>query len=67
MLYEVITVPFIDVKQIDLSVHWKALFSGAIVGETIFDSPTVNFAVAGKEKEVTVITSYSIHYTKLYD
>ncbi len=47
-----IPVPFVDVKRIDLSIHWKALFNGAIAGEVIFDSPTLNFAVAGSGEKV---------------
>ncbi len=39
-----IPVPFVTVDRIDLSVHWKALLHGSIVGEAIFVRPIVNFA-----------------------
>jgi hypothetical protein len=39
--------PFFSAKQVDLSVEWKALFHGSIVGELIFESPTIRFT---KEK-----------------
>ncbi|MDQ1087609.1 DUF748 domain-containing protein [Siphonobacter sp. SORGH_AS_1065] len=34
---------FFGAKMIDLSVEWKALFKGGIVGELVFDSPTLRF------------------------
>lgn len=40
-----ITVPFLSIPVIDLSVEWGALFKGKIVGEIILESPVVNFAV----------------------
>src|SRR5690606_6885672 len=36
-------VPFLDFPIIDLSVEWKALFKGAIVGEIIFENAAINF------------------------
>ncbi|SMO58288.1 protein of unknown function [Saccharicrinis carchari] len=41
-----IPIPFIDIREIDLSVHWKALFNSSIVGEVILNEPIVNFAIA---------------------
>lgn len=41
-------VPFVDIPKTDLSVEWSALFDGAIVGEVIFEDPTLNF-VGGNE------------------
>lgn len=38
-------VPFISISEIDLSVHWGALFDGAFVGEIILGHPVINFAV----------------------
>lgn len=35
--------PFFSVSAIDLSVEWKALFHGAVVGEIILESPRINF------------------------
>lgn len=34
---------FFKVKNIDLSVHWKALWNGRLVGELIFNSPQLIF------------------------
>jgi hypothetical protein len=39
--------PFFSAKQVDLSVEWRALFHGSMVGELIFESPTIRFT---KEK-----------------
>lgn len=38
---------FFQVERIDLSVEWRALFRGALVGELVFDAPTLIFT---KEK-----------------
>lgn len=35
--------PFFGASQIDLSVEWKALFHGSIVGELVFESPMMRF------------------------
>ena len=35
--------PFFGAQVIDLSVEWKALFHGSIVGELVFDDPTLIF------------------------
>ena len=34
---------FFSASAIDLSVEWRALFSGAIVGELIFERPNLRF------------------------
>jgi len=39
--------PFFSARQVDLSVEWKALFHGSIVGELVFESPVIRFT---KEK-----------------
>jgi hypothetical protein len=39
--------PFFSARQVDLSIEWKALFHGSVVGELIFESPTIRFT---KEK-----------------
>jgi hypothetical protein len=46
-----IPVPFVEIRKIDLSVHWKALLQGSISGEVIMDRPIVNFAVAGTKSD----------------
>ncbi|PBQ30336.1 hypothetical protein CNR22_00685 [Sphingobacteriaceae bacterium] len=43
------TTPFFKTPQIDLSVEWKSIFKGRIVGEIIIESPVLNF-VQGKHK-----------------
>jgi hypothetical protein len=39
--------PFFSSDHIDLSIEWKAIFHGSIVGELVFESPTLIFT---KEK-----------------
>ena len=39
-----IPVPFLKLNEIELSIHWKALMDGAIVGEIIANEPIINFA-----------------------
>jgi len=48
-------VPFIDIPVTDLSVEWRALFDGAIVGEVVFEAPKLNF-IAGNEGSEEPIT-----------
>ena len=38
-----VPVPFFSSPTVDLSVEWKALFEGALVGEIHFEQPKVNF------------------------
>lgn len=42
--------PFVDVEEMDLSVQWKALFDGAIVGEVECRHPSVHFAFSDSEE-----------------
>ncbi|PBQ32875.1 hypothetical protein CNR22_14200 [Sphingobacteriaceae bacterium] len=44
------TIPFFKSTAIDLSVQWKAIFKGRIVGEIYVEDPVVNF-VKGKHKD----------------
>lgn len=44
--------PFVKIDRIDLSVQWKALFKGAIVGEIIMVKPIINFQVSPATGEV---------------
>ncbi len=44
------TLPFVDIPNIQLAVEWSAIFKGEIVGEIIFEQPTINF-IAGSEEE----------------
>jgi hypothetical protein len=40
-----VPVPFFRSRQVDLSIAWKSLFHGALVGEVWFESPELNFVV----------------------
>lgn len=44
--------PFFETRSIDISIEWKALFNGAIVGEIIVDKPVLIFAVEPDGGEV---------------
>jgi hypothetical protein len=35
--------PFFSAAEIDLSIEWKALFRGSLVGEFVFEKPHINF------------------------
>jgi len=43
------TIPFFRSPEIDLSVEWRAIFKGSIVGEIYVEEPVLNF-VKGKHK-----------------
>ncbi|HYG19298.1 MAG TPA: DUF748 domain-containing protein [Ohtaekwangia sp.] len=43
--------PFLSASVIDLSIEWKALFHGSIVGEAIFESPMIRFTKEKVEPE----------------
>ncbi|HEY1054667.1 MAG TPA: hypothetical protein VGE24_06010, partial [Emticicia sp.] len=43
------TIPFFKSPKIDLSVQWKSIFKGSVVGEIYIDDPVLNF-VKGKHK-----------------
>jgi len=47
------TIPFFKTPNIDLSVEWRAIFKGRIVGEVYIESPVLNF-VKGKHKDENV-------------
>jgi len=47
------TIPFFTSPEIDLSVEWKAIFKGSIVGEIYVENPVLNF-VNGKHKDENV-------------
>lgn len=38
-----IQTPFFGAKTIDLSIEWRSLLKGSIVGELVFDEPTLRF------------------------
>ncbi len=43
--------PFVTIDTMDLSVQWKALFDGGIVGEVLLVNPTVNMIVTPTVEE----------------
>ena len=49
---EDIDVPFVSAEAIDLSVEWKALFQGEIVGEIVFETMAINF-VSNSDEETS--------------
>jgi Domain of Unknown Function (DUF748) len=60
-----IQTPFFSAKSIDLSVEWKAAFKGSLVGELIFQNPTLLFT---KDKvEPKELQKDSTSFKKLLD
>lgn len=47
------TLPFFKSREIDLSVEWRAIFKGRVVGEIAVEDPVLNF-VKGKHKNEDV-------------
>lgn len=43
------TIPFFKSPNIDLSIEWKSILKGKVVGEIVFDSPVVNFVNAKED------------------
>lgn len=41
-----IPAPFIDIRSIDLSLQWGALFKGSVVGDVTLNRPVINFATS---------------------
>ena len=38
-----VPVPFVNAPLVDISLSWRDIFNGAIVGEVVFESPELNF------------------------
>lgn len=56
---------FFSAQMIDLSIEWKALFHGSIVGELVFEKPTLKFS---KDKvEPKDLRNDSTDFKKLLD
>lgn len=52
------TIPFFECPKIDLSVEWKAIFKGAIVGEIYIEDPRLNFVKeVDKEEKIKADTA----------
>lgn len=47
------SIPFFKAREIDLSVQWRAIFKGSVVGEIYVEDPLLNF-VKGKHKNENV-------------
>ncbi len=45
--------PLLSIDTMDLSVHWKSLLEGSVVGEVILTNPVVNFVVAYDSSDTT--------------
>lgn len=57
--------PFFAASVVDLSVEWKALFSGSVVGELVFEKPMLRFT---KDKvEPKAVRKDSASFDKLLD
>lgn len=56
-----IPVPFIDIRRIDLSLQWSALFRGRVVGDVTLYEPKLNFATG---KGGSTQTGESTNWTK---
>ena len=55
--------PFFGARLVDLSVEWKALFHGSLVGELVFEDPMLRFT---KDKvEPSTLRKDSSSFTKL--
>jgi hypothetical protein len=44
-----VPVPFFRAPEVDLSIEWRALFDGSLVGEVWFDRPELNFVSAPRD------------------
>jgi len=49
-----VPVPFFSSPLVDLSIEWKALFNGALVGEIYFERPQMNFVNAPSKSDSQV-------------
>lgn len=65
---EEIFVPFFRCSTLDLSVQWKALFEGALVGELLFDQPELNFVDGStpEEKQLEIEESWQDRLRELF-
>jgi hypothetical protein len=44
-----VPVPLFKAREVDLSIEWRALFDGSLVGEVWFEEPEVNFVSAPRD------------------
>ena len=52
--------PFIASQRIDLSIEWRSLFHGKVVGELVFDRPDLNFTMEATEPGQVVKDTVSL-------
>ncbi|MBA4055452.1 MAG: hypothetical protein C0490_12125, partial [Marivirga sp.] len=57
--------PFLAASLVDLSIEWKALFHGSIVGELVFEKPMVRFTKDKVEPEE--VSKDTAQFDKLLD
>ena len=46
-----VPVPFFSAREVDLSIEWRELFHGSVVGEIVLYRPQVNFATGPTEEQ----------------
>jgi hypothetical protein len=45
--------PFLRIPRTDLSIEWKSLFKGKLVGEVVMERPNMNFVAAAETADTT--------------
>ncbi|MGY5353157.1 DUF748 domain-containing protein [Wenyingzhuangia sp. IMCC45533] len=61
-------IPFLDFKQTDISVQWKALFKGSIVSEIEMYQPKINYVLEDQKtpkKDSTEVNDWTEALTKI--
>ena len=49
--------PFLQIPQTDLSIEWKSVFKGELVGEVVMERPSINFVAATAVADTTQQTT----------
>ena len=57
--------PFLRIAETDLSVEWKSLFKGKLVGEVVMNSPRMNFVAAKEEKKDSTGEATTEHWSEI--
>ncbi len=55
--------PFVEIPLTDLSIEWRSILKGAIVGEVVVTDPTINFAFGPTEEQSQ--TGETVDWVKL--
>lgn len=45
-----VPVPFLTVKRLELSLEWRALLKGSLVGQAVIEEPVINFVDSSSER-----------------